>query len=237
MIEAGLEFGDRQVDRVVAAFVALPPPLRPVHFSHEEHVVRPADQVEDRGRFSAFLAKSQSGFFLLGQGVTYSIRIATGRSLICDCFINVEPEVAKQFLIQMSVAGPLFGFACSPGEREHRNRVTTRQGVNTTESWVGRDTNRYIPGLYWLTLLSSALIEQHGIALSALEAVARERIALEEGLNLFCFYERPEDWQKTSAVSELCSASPGIFDVDRIKPKLQAAKNFIELNSVLQNWK
>jgi hypothetical protein len=64
-----------------------------------------------------------------------------------------------------------------------------------------------------------------------------ERIALEDGLHLFRFYERPEDWQTTSAVSDLCAALPGIFDVDSIKPRLQAAKDVIELGSLLRNWK
>jgi hypothetical protein len=44
--------------------------------SHEEQIERNADRIEDQGRFSAFLARSQSGFFLLGQGLTYSIGIA-----------------------------------------------------------------------------------------------------------------------------------------------------------------
>ena len=237
MIEAGLEFDSHDADRVAAALIALPPALQPVHFSHEEHVVRADDLVADHRRLSTFIAKSQSGFFLLGQGITYSIRVAAGRSLICDGFMNIEPELAKQFLIRMAAAHPIFGFACSPDERKHRNRVTTQLGINKTESWVGRDTAKYVPGLYWLTLLSDALMRKHRVPLSALTPVARETIALEAGQRLFRFYDRPEEWQGTPAISHLCASLPGVFDVEIVKPKLRTAKSLIELSSLLQNWK
>ena len=236
MIEAGLEF-DGVIDRVVAAFAELPLSLRPIHFSHEEKVGSDADRIEDQKRFAAFVAKSKSGFFLLGPAVTYSIRVASGRPLVCDCFIDVEPEIAKQFLMHMSKAQPLFGFACESGERERRNRVTTQQGVNTIESWVGRDVQKYVPGFYWLTLLPDAMAKQHGVPLSAVEDVAQEHIELEGGQHLFRFYERPEDWQATSVVAELCASLPGVFDVERVKSQLPAAKNFLELNSMLRDWK
>src|SRR5438128_2045640 len=117
MIEAGLEFEDA-TDRVLTAFAGLPLPLRPIHFSHEEKVGSDADRIEDGKRFAAFVAKSKSGFFLLGPAVTYSIRIASGRPLVCDGFIDVKPEIAKQFLEHMSRAQPIFGFACAPSERD-----------------------------------------------------------------------------------------------------------------------
>src|SRR5512138_882094 len=211
MIEAGLEF-DGGIDRTLASFVALPLPLRPVYFSHEEKIVDRADRVEDERRFAAFRARSQSGFFLLSESVTYNLRSATGKPLMCDCFLDVEPEIAKEFLVQMSTARPLFGFACAPAEREHRNRVTVHQGSNKIENWVGRDTRKNVPGFYWLTLLSETLANRHGVSLAAIEAVAQEHIALEGGEHLFRFYERPEDWQKTNAVTELCASLPGVFN-------------------------
>lgn len=236
MIEAGLEFNGT-IDRVMETFFGLPLPLRPIHFSHEEKIDSDADRLENQKKFAAFVAKSKSGFFLLGPTVTYSIRIAEGRSLVCDCFIDVELVLAKQFLMHMSKARPIFGFACTPDERERRNRVTTQQGANTIQSWVGRDAQKYVPGFYWLTLLSDAMAKQHGVSLSAVEVVSREHIELEGGQHLFRFYERPEDWQATSVVADLCASLPGVFDVEKIKPQLLTAKNFLEFNSILRDWK
>ena len=91
MIEAGLEFKG-EINRVLNAFVTLPTSLRPVNFSQEEKIGSPADLIDDGKRFSAFVAKSIAGVFLLSQTVTYSIRIAAGKSIVCDCFIDVLPE-------------------------------------------------------------------------------------------------------------------------------------------------
>lgn len=236
MLEAGFEF-EGAVEDVVAAFAGLPFPLRPVHFSHEEKVASDADRIEDSKRLAKFIAKCQSGFLLLGPGVTYSIRIAAGKSLVCDCFIDVKPEAAQELLEHLSKARPIFGFACVPSERERRNRVTTSQGVNTIESWVGRDTQKYIPGFYWLTLLPNALIKRHGVPLSVVERAAREHIELDGGQHLFRFYDRPEDWRAASVVDELCASLPGVFDVEKLKPRISTAKNFLELNSLLREWK
>jgi len=79
------------------------------------------------------------------------------------------------------------------------------------------------------------MVKQHAIPLIAVEAVAREHLAMEEQ-HLFQFYDRPEDWQQTSAVTELCASLPGVFDIEKIKPLLPAAKNFLELNSILRVW-
>ncbi len=236
MIEAGIEFHE-EIEDVLAAFGALPPPLRPIYFSHEEKIVDTADQFQDEDRFSAFRARSESGFYLLGESITYSFRLAKRKPSICDCFIDVPDAVAKQFLIQMSAAKPLFGFACLPAEREYRNLIRVQQGVNNIENWVGRDTQKSVPGLYWLTLLSEGLAKQHSIPFDAIEAVALEHLTLGNGQHLFCFYERPEDWQKTNAVTELSASLSGVFNMENIRPHLLAAKNFLELSSLLRNWR
>ena len=236
MIEAGLEFGG-ELDLVMTAFATLPPPLRPTHFSHEESIGSPSDRIDDQKRLAAFVAKSKSGFFLLGPALTYSMRIAAGKPMVCDCFLDLEPDLAKQFLSHFEPTRPLFGFACAPEEREHRNRVTIRQGANSIQSWVGRDIEKYIPGFYWLTLLPEVLAVKHGVPLPAVEYVAREHIELSTGQHLFRFYDRPEDWKATSAVAALCASLPGVFNVEKLKPRLAAAKNFLELNTMLNAWK
>lgn len=235
MLEAGLEF-ENDVEQVVAALTTLPPTLRPVHFSHEEKVRSSVDRIEDQKRFAAFAGQSQSGFFLLAPGLTYSIRIAAGKSTVCDCFLEVEPLLAKQFLVQMATAQPVFGFACAPEEREHRNRVTTTQGANTIESWVGRDPQKYVPGFYWLTLLPEFLATRHGVPLSAVEKVALEHLELEGGQHLFRFYERPGDWRSVHSVAQLVSTLQGVFDIEKIKPQIAAAQKFLALNTVVKNW-
>jgi len=136
----------------------------------------------------------------------------------------------------MATAHPIFGFACAEEELEYRNRITTKLGINTIHSWVGHDTRRYVPGLYWWTLLPASLAEQHGIPLSTVVGAALEHIELEGQQHLLRFYEKPEDWQSAGAMAKLYRSLPGVFDAKKVRPKLQAATNFLELNAILDAW-
>lgn len=236
MIEVGLEFNCKVGD-VLDAFLTLPSPLRPTHFSREEKIKNYGNIFQIGARLSKFIEKSKSGFFLLGAGVTYSVRFSKDRSVICDCFIDVASLLAKQFLIFMSKAKPLFGFACALEERKKRNRVTIQLGQNEIESWVGRDLKKYVPGFYWITLLPDSLAKLHALPLDAVCEVAEECIDLNFGQHLYRFYPSPEDWIENAPVEKLCKGQPGVFDVEKILPKLSGAKNFLELSSMLKNWR
>lgn len=237
MISAELEFEDGSLDRVLAAFLSLPPSLRPTHFSDDEVDVSRRKAVDDSRNFTLFFDKRTTGFFLFGRALSCLASVAPGKSIRVYCSIEGESNLAKQFLVHMAKAQPIFGFACAPEEREWRNRVVIKQDVNSIESWVGRDTQKYVPGLYWLTLLPAALAEKHRVPLSAIEDIALEHIRIDDGLRLFRFYERPEDWRSAVSVTELCSSLPGMFDVERVRPQLAAAKSFLDLNAITRNWK
>jgi hypothetical protein len=236
MIEASLEINGG-IERIVEAFLDLPTPLLPVHYSNNETVGKEAGVVSNKKQFTDFLAKSESGFILLGPGITYSVRVAPGKPVICDCFLDVSPHAAQEFLECMSVVEPAFGFACLPIEREMRNRVTVKQDLNTIESWVGRDTQKYVPGFYWLTLLSDVLMKRHHIPLSAVKSVAQMHVEVKTGLHLFRFCDRPEDWQKSSPLANLYVTLPGLFNIENVKSQLLGITSFLELNSLLRQWK
>lgn len=244
MIESTLEFQSTDLRSIVATFCTLPEKLRPTRHSLGEDEV--GEPILDTEKFLDSLVGTGLDPFLSGACVKYDIGYFDGfvgseqirsNSITCNCFLEVEPSFAKKFLMHMASVHPIFGFACAPDERVRRNRVTVKQGVNTIESWVGRDTQKYVPGFYWLTLLPEALAEKYGVPLSAVEKNAKEHIDLKGGQHIFRFYERPEDWQATSVVAELCASLPGVFDVEKVKPQLSAAKNFLDLNAVLRNWK
>jgi hypothetical protein len=120
--------------------------------------------------------------------------------------------------------------------REHRNRITTQLGINTIHSWIGRDTQKYVPGLYWWTLLPASLAQQHGIPLSVVVGAALEHIELEGHQHLLRFYEKPEDWQSAHVMTKLYRSLPGVFDVEKLRPKLQGATTFLEINAIPHAW-
>lgn len=53
----------------------------------------------------------------------------------------------------MAGNGLRFFFAADRDEYEHRNRFKAEVGDSLVEAWVGRDLTRYLPGLYWRTML------------------------------------------------------------------------------------
>lgn len=235
MIEARFEFRPGILKELVKKLLLLPVELRPTHHSLGED--EKGVLIVDPKSFVDLLPERIPGPILTGNRCSYDISFSTVKPIICHAYLDVEPVVAKQLMVEMASLDPIFGYACLPEERYRRNRITTRQGVNTIESWVGRDTQKYVPGFYWLTLLPDALAAQHNVPLPIVKAVALEHIELGRGQYLFRFYERPEDWQATSAVSELCASLPGVFDIEKVKPRIAAAENFLELHSVLDDWR
>lgn len=237
MVSVELEFENGSLDRVLATLLSLPSSLRPTQLSDDEADVSRRVSIDDRPKFAAFFKGRTTGFFLFGPTLNCLATTGPSKSIRLFCSIAGDPALAKQFLTLMAAARPIFGFACVPEERQYRNRVVTKQGVNTIESWVGRDPQRYIPGLYWLTLLPEGLVKKHDLPLSTVEKIAQEHIELEGGQHFFRFYERPEDWQSVPGVAELISSLPGVFNVEKIKPQLAVAKNYLDLRATLERWR
>jgi len=235
MIEAGLEFANARLQEVLQALFALPADLRPSRYSRGED--EPATVIVELDEFLASTERKAPGPLLIAPRGTYDISIPEDKPLVCVCFLDVEPMLAKEFMLHMATAKPRFGFACAPEEREHRNRIKTKQGENLIESWVGRDLEQYIPGLYWLTLVPEVLAKKHDVPLSALKKIAREHIVVEDDQHLFRFYENPNDWKSTGDVARLCASLPGIFDIEQIRTQLMSAKTFLDLNALVRRWK
>lgn len=231
MIESRLDFKLGSIRQLVTALMSLPAELRPAcHSLGEDEVGTP---IVDAQGFANSLNDGSPGLFLRGHHSSFYIRTERKR-IVCQCYLDVTPSSARKFMIEMARLEPIFGFACSPEERERRNRVVVQQGENTIESWVGRDSEKFVPGLYWLTLLSDSMLEKHGVPLSALKSVALRASRIDIEQNLLQFYETPAEWSSTENVSRLCAQWPGIFNVERVIPMLLGAKTFLELNSLLR---
>jgi hypothetical protein len=235
MIQAELEFPTSAKRRIISTFLELPGTLRPTHESIGED--EEGSPIVDRGAFLGTAMRRETGFFLRGSRVLYDIGVAGPTSIVCRGFLEISPGLAKDLMIHMAGAQPIFGFACAPEERKARNRVTTRQGMNVIESWIGRDPQKYVPGLYWLTLLPAALAERHGVPLAVIQEIALEHLELSSGQHLFRFYEHPDDWRATSRVTEVCASLPGVFDIEKVRPLLSAAKNFLDLDELWRVWR
>jgi hypothetical protein len=240
MIEAGLEFRAGTLDTVISAFLSLPVELKPRYFASEEKDVGGrATSVENQKKFVDFMRKNEAGFFLRAPGITYSIRRGFSRIIICDCFLETKtPTIIKNFFFTMAQANPVFGFACASEERLWRNRITVKIGVNTIESWVGRNTAKYIPGLYWLTLIPEQLVKLHNVPFDEITKAAEEKLLINGDQCLLRFFKNPDEWQvHRNKLDALCASVPGIFSAEKIRTAAMSATSYIELSEMLAECK
>lgn len=232
-IVAGLEFsGDS--DAALTALLRLPAKLRPTYFSGGERLRSKKNAIDDKERFAEFQAQNKLGYFLIGKNLKYHILITPGKPDKCYCYLSVSRDSAFQFMLHMSNEDLYFGYACLPEERMHRNRVFLRLGRDMLESWVGRDSRRYVPGFYWLTFVSSELIRHHRLRLHELRSVARRHYEIGGGGCLIEFYERPEDWTATELVDKLCATIPTVFNAQSVREKLVGVDSLDQAMSILR---
>ena len=237
MIDAWLVFdsGPAALRGAIAAARDLPRDLRPTHHSLGEHEVgQPIDDVEEL--FDSAWSTTP-GPFLRGKSVAYDFSVPGNRPIWCRCDLDVEASRARIFMEHMAAAGPIFGRACVWEELLHRNQIVAKRTDGTAYCWVGRDTAKYVPGLYWLTLLSDRLVKFHGVPLDGVRNGALENVDLGGGQHLFRFYDDPSDWHAGQrAVDTLCASLPGVFNIAAVRPDISTMTNFIESNRALREW-
>ena len=177
--------------------------------------------------------------FLRARGIVYDIKGGEDALPVkCSCFLNVDPASAKTLVVHMARTAPLFGNLCVEDEMLHRNRIFTKLDFGTCESWVGRDIRKYLPGLYWLTVVSETLAEEHGVPLSKVGTSASNEVVFENGRHLFQFYDHPNQWREhRRAMDALCSVLPGGFSIDVLPARITGPITYPELLKMREPWR
>jgi hypothetical protein len=179
----------------------------------------------------------ETGELLLGPRGTFSIKLAGSKPIHCSFLLDVSAGEAQEIVHHLCMAKPIFGFACLPAEREYRNRTIHILGANTIESWVGRDVEKYIPGFYWITVISDELLRRHNVALADFANIAADETEPVKGLHVLRFYDTPEDWQNSAELTGIMTSFSGVFNIEEARSKMEKASNFLELNSIYRDWK
>jgi len=236
MIHLQFEFSQNlDYESLISKILSLKEEIKPIYFCSSEMLRSKSDRIDNAKLFDKFIKKNTSGFFMKGNGFYYYIinnknGIVEKLDIGFD-FMNQDIEYLVRCICELN---PDFGFACLKEERFARNRHFYQIGANKIESWVGRDIKKQIPGFYWITLISDQLLQKYSIPPDVIISVAKEFSKFKNGLNLFKFYENPEDWKNTSEVADLCASLPGVFDISVVTPAVSNAKNvmhFLELIS------
>ena len=205
--------GTQIMRKVLEALCELPEPLRATRCSESEDGTRqPIASLDDL-----------PGSMLWGERCRYLVLSPGGGPVECTCKFKTDPLNVRAFMERMATLAPTFGYACAWEEYLHRNQIVVKLRTGTLEAMLGKDASKYVPGLYWLTMLSESL--SHQVPLDELEGAAIEDAALGGGMRIFRFHDHPAKWrERVDELDALCDKLPGIFSIGVVRRKLALAK-------------
>ena len=104
----------------------------------------------------ATMIESQQGFFLFAPDIKYNIE-AVPQNSYCHVTAFSHTDIIQTFssrlLGAMAAARTDFAFVATWDEYVHRNRCVKELRSSSLEFWVGRNLNKYIPGIYFKTII------------------------------------------------------------------------------------
>lgn len=223
-----------KMGHVIRALQMLPSRIRAERYSADEDSGKAEGKLADESKFNAFVAKNEYGFFLFAERTRYNIllRPKDGFSNVIvdalgDGFSEADAVVVLETLAR---AGSTFAFAASADEYHHRNRYVRTLGTNQFEAWVGRDLRKYLPGIYWLTMISKDHADVLTAATNALGAVVTQ---IDAEHWLVKAFDSPNEWQQNAArLDGWLTKQPKFFSKNRVVAQLDAAQNIGILSEI-----
>jgi hypothetical protein len=211
-----------------------------LRFAYGERVAK-VNLISDEKRFAAFKRDElfPGGFFLKTEHLLVRFeRIDDAHHSVWALGIK-KRAVAESFFEDLCAFNPLFGFCCTWDEYWVRNNVWHEEfgsGDHSSSSYLGRDLKRYIPGLYWRTVISTELADRHGVDLVSLGPRVPQHEKLSDTLHLFAFGDDPLGHRNDDIADRLCRATPGLFNWDLVMPQWRAAKDWRERFEIEYLW-
>lgn len=240
-VKIGVYFDREDANRVIDSLLSLPSAFRPIFFSEEESLKSRDDQLADEQRFREFRDRNPAGFFLFSESCLYNFFINRKGYSVALVYLEDRRLYSEIPILFGAVAeaSSIFGYACDSEEYDHRNRYYITIGMNQIEDWIGRDLEKYIPGVYWYTLFSDELLSKHGVDLAGLTAEAISTETLGDGsLHLLKFFENPEDWKENAErLDKLCERTDGVFSRKSVETAVSGVSNYLEYDDIIADWR
>lgn len=175
------------------------------------------------------------GFFLHAKNACYNVSTLNDASLFIEC---ADDEVAWKLMNLLGACKIIYAYACEYDERVHQNRIAAKKSYGVDEQWVGRDSTKWLPGIYWLNLVPKSLLEQHGIDAQSVDSISTIFKKIGADKYLFQLYQKSTDWTKhTKSIDLWRLNTPGVFFKKAAQTALEEASNFFEASEVTREWK
>jgi hypothetical protein len=223
---------------MVTLLSSLPPHQQPTRFGLEENAGRRSRRVANAERFARFLSRGSGAYFLFADACRFSVfpnRFPGYAALLVEPTTKLSDEDARKLTNSLVDRGAVFALACADEEYEASNRYERTIGDNSVEAWVGRDLTRYLPGLYWHTVLHREFAG--GVDLAALTEVAYTVDEYGDEFLQVDMARESTNWHNwRHSVDEVLRVSDGVFSLSQVRGDLDNAKDLIVLFDVLDLW-
>lgn len=178
----------------------------------------------------------QSGYFLYAPEAIYSV---SGLGFAPKIFIEVNSDENAKAIFSRIASIPInYAYGCRYEERKHQNRIVSKKTYGTEEVWVGRDYQRYLPGLYWLNIVPISLLRAHGIDVDKLKSVSLLCQLIEDRNYFIQLYPTSDNWkERAEEIDAWRKATSGVFHKEKAQNALDQAKTFMEASDTTAEWK
>jgi hypothetical protein len=220
---------------------SLPIDFVPQYFSDSENAVdKAASLCADERAFSDFKKINELGYFLHAKACLYDVSFTNygDSSIFIDLKRKSSYANVYRVLATLAGAGPRHAYAGFWEERKRRNRVGKRFDNSLLESWVGRSIDKYLPGLYWLNLISTDHAKTLNADIDSLQRLAFKYESLVDGDYLLLqMYESPELWEENAGrLDKVCDDINGFFSKEKCIEQLSSASDRKEYEERLKLW-
>ena len=179
---------------------------------------------------------TDGGYFLYARDVCYGVRFFENKvRFFIECSFDENVFVLMKILANFPV---IYAYASQIEERKHQNRIVVKKPYGIHETWVGRDFNRYLPGMYWLNLIPKSLLAKHGVTEKEINSIAISCKKLDSENYLIQLYSASKDWvDQLAKIDKWREDTPGVFYKQAAEVALKKSTNFLDDCDATNEWK
>jgi hypothetical protein len=229
-IEISAHFHPSHIEKALEQINSLPMELRPSRFATSEKDTTGLGSLENKAKYSAFKSKNGAGYFLLSSRARYEINLKANRFGYSTIEVDsigqgITPIEAKEIITCLANAEPHFAYAY-----KHRNKYARKLEGTTFEAWIGRDLRKYLPGLYWMTLIP----KQTGASIEINRPTLTTSIDYLASGCIVTAFKSPDEWKHyADGIDIWLSSTLAFFSRNKTVERLDAAQTASELRELL----
>lgn len=237
VIQLDIDFEFSELSAVLAALMAQSPEFRPTKISLDEASKRQSISSDELNDVRSLKFQYPGGFELYGASAEYHFSLRENEE--CDLFgLFADANAARVLVRELAKLDVAYGFACESAERKHRNRIVSQDSYGTIEAWVGRDYSKWLPGVYWMNIIPTSMLHQHGLRAESLDDISTSVDFIGEKNFLVELYEKPSAWRENAErIDQWCETQPGVFFRRQAQIDLEMAANLQDSMEALRRWK